>query len=33
MEGWDGPAAAIEFLKAARPRFLAAEKSDKKKKA
>jgi hypothetical protein len=33
MEGWDGPAAAIEFLKVARQRFLAAEKSDKKKKA
>lgn len=31
MEGWDGPAAAIEFLKIARQRFLAAEKSDKKK--
>jgi len=33
MEGWDGPAAAIEFLKVARQHFLAAEKSDKKKKA
>jgi thiol:disulfide interchange protein len=33
MEGWDGPEAAIAFLKVARQRFLAAEKSDKKKKA
>ena len=33
MEGWDGPAASIEFLKVARQRFLAAEKSDRKKKA
>ena len=31
MEGWDGPERAIEFLKIARQRFLAAEKSDKKK--
>ncbi len=33
MEGWDGPEAAIEYLKVARQRFLAAEKADKKKKA
>ena len=33
MEGWDGPAAAVEFLKVARRRFLDAEKSVKKKKA
>lgn len=33
MEGWDGPEAAIEFLKLGRQRFLAAEKSDRKKKA
>lgn len=26
MEGWDGPARAVEFLKTARQRFLAAEK-------
>jgi thiol:disulfide interchange protein len=26
MEGWDGPGRAVEFLKAARRRFLAAEK-------
>ena len=31
MEGWDGPAAAIDFLKGARGRFLAAEKADRKK--
>lgn len=31
MEGWDGPAQAIEFLKTARQRFLAAETSAKKK--
>jgi thiol:disulfide interchange protein len=31
MEGWDGPDAAIEFLKAARGRFLAAEKRSRKK--
>jgi len=31
MEGWDGPERAIEFLKVARQRLLAAEKSDKKK--
>jgi thiol:disulfide interchange protein len=31
MEGWDGPAAATEFLKVARQRFLTAEKADKKK--
>lgn len=33
MEGWDGPALAIEFLKGARQRFLTAEKAEKKKKA
>lgn len=32
MEGWDGPAAAIEFLKGARQRFLTAEKAEKKRK-
>jgi thiol:disulfide interchange protein len=32
MEGWDGPALAIEFLKGARQRFLTAEKAEKKKK-
>jgi thiol:disulfide interchange protein len=26
MEGWEGPARAVEFLKTARQRFLAAEK-------
>lgn len=31
MEGWEGPEPAIQFLKGARQRFLAAEKSDKKK--
>jgi thiol:disulfide interchange protein len=31
MEGWDGPERAMEFLKSARQRLLAAEKSDKKK--
>jgi thiol:disulfide interchange protein len=31
MEGWDGAASAIEFLKVARQRFLAAEKAEKKK--
>ena len=31
MEGWDGPERAIEFLKIARQRLLAAEKSEKKK--
>jgi thiol:disulfide interchange protein len=31
MEGWDGPQGAIDFLKGARQRFLAAEKADKKK--
>ncbi len=29
MEGWDGPESAIEFLKTARERFLAAEKKKK----
>jgi thiol:disulfide interchange protein len=33
MEGWDGPATSIEFLKVARERFLAGEKAEKKKKA
>ena len=33
MEGWDGPATSIEFLRVARERFLAGEKSEKKKKA
>ncbi len=32
MEGWDGPELAIEFLKSARQRFLAAEKAEKQKK-
>jgi thiol:disulfide interchange protein len=32
MEGWDGPALAIEFLKGARQRFLTAEKDEKKKR-
>lgn|SRR5512140_106794 len=31
MEGWDGPERAIEFLRIARQRLLAAEKSEKKK--
>ncbi len=29
MEGWDGPELAIEFLKTARQRLLAAEKKRK----
>lgn len=33
MEGWDGPALSIEFLKGARQRFLTAERAEKKKKS
>lgn len=33
MEGWDGPERAVEFLRTARQRFLAAETAAKKKKA
>jgi thiol:disulfide interchange protein len=31
MEGWEGAQGAIDFLKNARPRFLALEKAEKKK--